>query len=34
MSDTEILAKLPLIADTATQVNGFLGQRVDMARGV
>ncbi len=32
MSDTEILAKLPLIADTATQVNGFLGQWVQMAR--
>jgi hypothetical protein len=32
MSDTEILAKLPLIADTATQVNGFLGEWVQMAR--
>ena len=32
MSDTEILAKLPLIADTATQDNGFLGEWVQMAR--
>ena len=32
MSDTEILSKLPLIADTATQVNGFLGEWVQLAR--
>jgi hypothetical protein len=32
MSDTEILAKLPLIADTATQVSSFLGEWVQMAR--
>ena len=32
MSDTEILAKLPLIAGTATQVNSFLGEWVQMAR--
>lgn len=32
MSDTEVLSKLPLIADTAAQVNGFLGEWVQLAR--
>lgn len=33
MSDTEILAKLPMIAATATQVGSFLGDWVRLARG-
>ena len=32
MSDTEILAKLPMIAATATQVTSFLGDWVQLAR--
>lgn len=32
MSDTEILAKLPMIAATATQVTWFLGDWVQLAR--
>lgn len=32
MSDTELLAKLPMIAATATQVGSFLGEWVQLAR--